>query len=441
MAVTESPQRAQVVGALACQRNSYLKSLETEVVSCEKRPPPTAKKPAKGKSAEPNGDSQVETWLIEFADSALFPEGGGQPSDYGTVTLLSESSETPIPIEFVERVGLRCVYHSPQPLSPGDRVRQDVDFQRRWDHMQQHTGQHLLSAVMDTYENLNTLGWGMGKSGAMNYVDLPRKPTESELQAVQARCNEIIRSSLPITVETPDDAKVHKMPEDYDQSKGVVRVIRIGDIDSNTCCGTHLSQTSHISLILLHHGESVHGKNYRLYFSVGDRAIGIATASIGAMSTVSKLLSCRNNADEVVQNVKKSQDSVSELKKREKKLLADIAQFEADAARTKLKTSKSVWIHRADGNADFVKWVSVNIKEAVASSGGVVVIATGEEKQGGQLVIFGEKAGVEGLVSKVKELVKDVKGGGGGEKWQGKVSAWEKGALGALKDLVEGYSP
>ncbi|KAI8190594.1 hypothetical protein K4K48_012225 [Colletotrichum sp. SAR 10_66] len=381
MAVTESTKRPEVVGALACQRNSYLKTLEAEVISCEKRPPPVAKKNGgKDKSKESNGVDKSEMWLIEFDDSVLFPEGGGQPSDHGTITLPAGDSETPIPIKFVERVGLRCVYHSPQPLSPGDRVRQEVDFQRRWDHMQQHTGQHLLSAVMDTHENLNTLGWGMGKSGAMNYVDLPRKPTDAELQAIQARCTEIIRSSLPITVETPDDAKVHKMPEDYDRSKGVVRVIRIGDIDRNTA------------------------------------------------------------PQEVVQTVKRTQETSSELKKREKKLLADIAQFEAEAAKTKLEASKAVWVHRGDGNADFVKVVTVNVKDALAASGGLVVVATGEDKQGGQLVVLGQKAGVEALVPKIKELVKDVKGGGAGDKWQGKVTTWDKGVLVSLKDLIEGFS-
>ncbi|KAI8270510.1 threonyl and Alanyl tRNA synthetase second additional domain-containing protein [Colletotrichum sp. SAR11_239] len=381
MAVTESTKRPEVVGALACQRNSYLKTLEAEVISCEKRPPPAAKKNGgKDKSKESNGVDKSEMWLIEFDDSVLFPEGGGQPSDHGTITLLAGDSETPIPIEFVERVGLRCVYHSPQPLSPGDRVRQEVDFQRRWDHMQQHTGQHLLSAVMDTHENLNTLGWGMGKSGAMNYVDLPRKPTDAELQAIQARCTEIIRSSLPITVETPDDAKVHKMPEDYDQSKGVVRVIRIGDIDRNTA------------------------------------------------------------PQEVIQTVKRTQETASELKKREKKLLADIAQFEAEAAKTKLQASKAVWVHRGDGNADFVKVVTVNVKNALVAPGGLVVVATGEDKQGGQLVVLGQKAGIEALVPKIKELVKDVKGGGAGDKWQGKVTTWDKGVLVSLKELVEGFS-
>ncbi|KAK6223065.1 threonyl and Alanyl tRNA synthetase second additional domain-containing protein [Colletotrichum tabaci] len=451
MAVTESTRVAQVVGALACQTQSYLKTLEAEVISCEKRPPPTAVKKNgskdKNKPADAADGSSAETWLIEFADSVLFPEGGGQPSDHGTITPLipdvedatAAAAADPIPIQFVERVGLRCVYHSPRPLTPGERVRQEVDFRRRWDHMQQHTGQHLLSAVMKAHDGgLDTLGWGMGKGGAMNYVDLPRRPSEAEIQGIQARCNEIVRSGLPITVETPEDAKVHKMPGDYDQSKGVVRVIRIGDIDRNTCCGTHLSQTSHISLILIHHGEPVHGTNFRLYFSAGDRAIDLATASIGAMGSVSRLLSCKNAVEEVVQGVRALQGSVAELKRREKKLLSDVAEFEADSARARLQAGKSVWVHRADGNADFVKWVTAGVKDAVAARGGVVVVATGEEKKSGQLVVLGEKGGVEAMVPRIKDIVTGVKGGGAGDKWQGKVVAWEKGNLEALKSLVEG---
>lgn len=139
----------------------------------------------------------------------------------------------------------------------------------------------------------------------------------------------------------------------------------------------------------------------------------------------------------MVQSVKSTQSSATDLKKKEKKLLAEIAEFEAEAAKAKLQTKKSVWVHRADGNADFVKWITVNVKDAVATSGGIVVVATGEEKKSGQLIVLGEKAGVEALVTKIKELVKGVKGGGAGDKWQGKVAAWDKGTLEALKELVE----
>jgi misacylated tRNA(Ala) deacylase len=144
-----------------------------------------------------------------------------------------EKPEEKIPINFVERQGLRCVCHSPTPLPVGSLAQQEIDFDRRWDHMQQHTGQHLLSAIMDTYENLETLGWGMAPRGEMNYVELPRKPSPAEIQEIQNKCNEAIRANHTITVETPEDVDAPKLPGDYDKEKGVVRIIKIGDIDSN----------------------------------------------------------------------------------------------------------------------------------------------------------------------------------------------------------------
>jgi misacylated tRNA(Ala) deacylase len=247
MAHPEQTNKGRVVGDLSCQLDSYLKTLDTEVISCEKAP----KHAHKSKKSSRHSHSHDE-WLIECADSVLFPEGftlllfkardeftnrrlgGGQPSDHGTITPLSGSDQTPIPIKNAQRQGLRCIIYSPKPLSPGDRIRQEVDWKRRWDHMQQHTGQHLLSAVMQNRHDLKTLGWGMGAADTMNYVDLQRKPTEEEIQAIQNECAELIRENLPIRVETPDDAKHDKLPGDYDKSDGVVRVIHIGDLDTNT---------------------------------------------------------------------------------------------------------------------------------------------------------------------------------------------------------------
>ena len=73
----------------------------------------------------------------------------------------------------------------------------------------------------------------MGAASEMNYVELPRKPSEAEIAAIQMECNEKIRENIGITVETPDDVVGEKLPEDYDKEKGVVRVIRIGNLDAN----------------------------------------------------------------------------------------------------------------------------------------------------------------------------------------------------------------
>jgi misacylated tRNA(Ala) deacylase len=431
-----------IVGALSCQKDSYLQTLDTQVISCtEHVPTPTLSTKAKKGKSTPDAEKTAEnttstaskSYLIEFADSVLFPEGGGQPTDHGSLTPLSTSSSSTIPITNLQRHGLRCIAFSPQPLEPGTPVRQQVDFTRRWDLMQQHTGQHLLSAILDTM-GLETLSWSMGSASEMNYLELPRKPSEEEISSIQAQCIQAIRDNYPITVETPGDVKADSLPTDYDKEKGVVRFVKIGDMDYNACCGTHMKQTAHISLILLHHTQSVRGTNCRLFFSCGDRAIGLANESINALRKIGVSMSLGSKPAEVQANVAKLGEAVAEGRRREKKLLAEVAKFEGDRVKAVLEAGKRGWCYRATDGLDFLNLVAFEIKDAVKE--GVVVLTSGEEKKMGSIVIMGEPALVDALATKVKEVVSSVKGGGKG-KWQGKVTEWKASELEALRKAVE----
>lgn len=434
-----------IVGALRCQKDSYLQVFETEVVFCDEYTPPKspqrATKPQTKKSTDPSkvrdsgNEAQSKTWLIEFADSVLFPEGGGQPTDHGSITPLSSAESIPIPISSIQRHGLRCLHFSPTPLVPGTKVRQTVDFPRRWDHMQQHTGQHLLSAIMDGMD-LPTLGWNMGAAGEINYVELPRKPSDDEIRLVQENCNSAIRENVAITVETPGGKGSDSLPDDYDSEKGVVRFIKIGDLDYNACCGTHLRQTSHIGLILLHHTTSVRGTNCRLFFTAGDRAIKMATESINGLRNIAVSLSSSAAPADVATGVQRLGEQVSEARKKEKKMLAEIAAFEAQRIKTYIETHERVFSYRATDGLDFINAVVFDIKDAVKERG-VAVLCSGEVKTAGSLVICGKPEIVESVAAKVKEMVKTAKGGGKGEKWQGKVTEWQKGEIEALRNLME----
>ncbi|CAF3492700.1 unnamed protein product [Fusarium graminearum] len=346
---------------------------------------------------------------------------GGQPCDHGTITPLSGEDLAPIPITNVQREGLRCIIHSAKPIAPGTEVRQEIDWKRRWDHMQQHTGQHLLSAVMMKNHELKTLGWGMGTDGGFNYVDLQRKPTDEEMQAIQMECAEKIRENLSIKVDTPDNAKDHKLPGDYDK-----------------CCGTHLAQTSHISLIILGSTQSVHGKNCRLSFIAGDRGINLASSSVSAINTIAKMMSVSSNPTEVVTRATALSDSVTDLKRSERKLLLEVAKFESEhAIRSIVQNKMNAYIHRYEGSTDFINKIIGETRDFLEGTEFVVVIAIGEPKGGGPVVIVGDKVAVDAMAKKVKSVVKDIKGGGTGGKWQGKVKEWTNAELVALKDVVE----
>lgn len=434
-----------IVGALSCQKDSYLQTLETEVISCDEYIPPEGNlqngKSKSKKSTDPlkvNGHTEStaqRTWMIEFADSVLFPEGGGQHTDHGFITPLGLKGMSAIPIENIQRHGLRCVHFSQTPLEIGTKVRQTVYFARRWDLMQQHTGQHLLSAIMDGMD-LPTLGWSMGQAMELNYVELPRKPTDAEIILIQQKCNATIRENLPVTVETPQGKGSESLPADYDGEKGVVRFIKIGDLDYNACCGTHLKQTSHIGLILLHHTQSVRGTNCRLFFTAGDRAINMATNSINGLRNIALSLSSGAAPEEVAAKIQSLSEQFSEGRKREKRMLAEIAKFEARQIKETLQCVVGAFCHRPDDGLDLINLVIIEIRDALKGNG-VVVLCTGNTKTSGSLVITGKAELVERLSARVKDIVKSAKGGGKGEKWQGKVTEWQKGEIEALRTAVE----
>lgn len=423
-----------------------MQSLNTQVVSCIEYTLPkqaaivkskTKKATDPGKTLDNNNNNTAsqKTWLLEFTDSVLFPEGGGQPTDHGTLTPLSGESGEAIPLTNLQRHGLRCIAFSPKPLDPGTPVRQDVDFKRRWDLMQQHTGQHLLSAIMDTMQ-IETVGWAMGSAADMNYVELSRKPSEEEYKTIQQRCTSTIRENLTISVETPGaGVKADSLPDDYDKEKGVVRFIKIGDLDYNACCGTHLKQTSHISLILLHHTQTIRGTNCRLFFTCGDRAITLATSSINSIRNMAVSLSSGSTATDVESTVKRLGESLADARRKERKILAEIAKIEGARIITNLQSGKNGWCHRPTDGLDFINLVVIEVKDAVKEKGAVVLLS-GQEKEVGSIMIIGEATLVDKLAAKVKETVTTVKGGGKG-RWQGKVTEWKKGEIEALRKAVE----
>ncbi|KAJ2796533.1 hypothetical protein H4S07_006194, partial [Coemansia furcata] len=125
----------KAVGLLACQQTPFLQELDTYVLSCSDKP-----------------DSEG-LYCVELADTVIFPEGGGQPSDTGCIS--------GVPVMHAKRDGLRAIHYVPAPIPAGTSVHVEVDFKRRLDHMQQHSGQHLLSAVLRKDWGLETVSWNL----------------------------------------------------------------------------------------------------------------------------------------------------------------------------------------------------------------------------------------------------------------------------------------
>lgn len=199
--------------------------------------------------------------------TAFYPEGGGQPSDLGTL------DGNPVSYVYQEETSIwHVVTSSAQGFSAGDEVAGVLDWPRRFDHMQQHLGQHILSAVFDHEYEARTIGFHLGKHHVT--IDLNKGPfTQNELEEVELTVNDIVFENLEVMSTLVSDEVYHAM--DLRKSPDIaneIRLVKIPDKDVCACSGTHPKSTGEVGLIKILKSEAYKG-GCRLTFLCGRRAL------------------------------------------------------------------------------------------------------------------------------------------------------------------------
>jgi len=222
--------------------------------------------------------------------SAFYPTSGGQPADRG---LLGGKSV----LDVVEREEDGAVVHVLSEPLEDNRVDGQVAWGRRFDHMQQHTGQHVLSAAFEKVLGAHTVGFHLGAE--VSTIDVDQADLETEaLHPVEARANEVIWGDRQINVELVDrDALTGTGIELPPDLAGPVRLVTIGGVppsqtqpfDVNPCGGTHVARTGEIGLIKIA-GVEHRGEDTRIEFLCGRRALRDYQRKLRMASTLSRLL-------------------------------------------------------------------------------------------------------------------------------------------------------
>jgi alanyl-tRNA synthetase len=235
-------------------------------------------------------------WQIALDQSAFYPTSGGQPHDTGLLTAMSSGGALlEAPILAVEEDEQGEVWHTtPKPLSAGTAVRGYVDWSRRRDHMQQHSGQHLLSAIVYRQLGAATVSFHLGEMTST--IDLAREAiSPEELERVEDAVNEIIAENRPVTMRTipRQEAEMllaagtlRKLPE----REGEIRLIEIDEIDLNACGGTHVQATGQIGGLLIRGTERMR-QGVRVEFVCGLRAAVTARRDLGTLTHAATALS------------------------------------------------------------------------------------------------------------------------------------------------------
>ena len=243
--------------------------------------------------------------------TAFYPASGGQPFDLGSIG--------GVPVREVVDEGDRIAHVLATPLAAGP-VECSIDWTRRFDHMQQHTGQHLLSAVFEELFHLRTVSFHLGAESAT--IDLEGGPVDARiLSAVETRANQLVweNRAVSVTYEKADSAQgLRKAPG----REGTLRIVSIDRLDRSACGGTHVRATGEIGAVLLRKVEKVR-QTVRVEFLCGGRAVRRARADYEALNRTAQLFS--SSLDEVPAVVAAQMEAARAAEKVRRKLEIELA--------------------------------------------------------------------------------------------------------------------
>jgi alanyl-tRNA synthetase len=275
-------------------------------------------------------EEQGDHALVSLDRSAFYPTSGGQNFDTGEIFGIANGSRVRV-IEVQEQEKTGDIVHRiecpPGWLKPGVPVRGEVDATRRRDHMQQHSGQHVLSAAFERLYSLATVSFHMG--GDYCSIDLATdKVNPQQIEAAERLANEIIAEDRPVEIRfaTPDEARtmgVRKIPPAVREK---LRLIDIRDFDLNACGGTHVRSTGQIGAILLRKTEKVK-QGMRVEFVCGLRAVSTARRDFQTLTDAAALFSTQ--LWELPQQARKSADEIKIAQKAQHRLLEEVAELTA----------------------------------------------------------------------------------------------------------------
>jgi alanyl-tRNA synthetase len=381
--------------------------------------------------------TQLSTRIVETGTDGLrpfavldetifYPEGGGQPADHGEI----EGEDVAAVVDVQKKEG-SVRHYLDRPLAAGPATAR-LDWTRRFDHMQQHTGQHLLTAVAADQFRWETTAFHLGTE--LCDIEVDAAPLGApDLASLEEAVAVEIRAARPVTARRVEAAELERLPIRTrglpDGHTGDIRLVEIAGVDLNTCGGTHLRTTAEIEVIKLLGTEAIRGGT-RLFFVAGGRV----RRRLGAHEARNAGLRSILGAPDVglVAAAEAKLDQLQEAQRRARSLEEELIAVLVDSA---AKAPGAAFVRRFDGKGgDFLQRLARHL--AAAAPLKTVLLASTDGEEHFFALGLGEKADVD-----VQRLGKEVvallggRGGGSGRVFQGKAPSLARFA--EAKRLVE----
>jgi alanyl-tRNA synthetase len=348
--------------------------------------------------------------------TAFYPTSGGQIFDTGWIHLASNGDENnKLRITEVAEHGDGTILHmleNPTAIQKGSRVRGLIDVERRRDHMQQHSGQHVLSAAFVRLFDMPTVSFHMGQESCS--IDLDTKNlAAAQVEAAEGLANDVVFENRAVGIRfvTQEEARglgLRKLPP-VEREK--LRLIDVHDFDLSACGGTHVSATGQIGCILLRKTEKVR-QGWRVEFVCGKRSVAAARRDYSTLAESAGLLS--SHLWDIPQQVRKVQEESRAQRKLREELLEELADFEAARLLAEApKNGRRVMVRIfPDRDLMFVKLLAQRLTRR--STEVVALLGTTTEPP---TLVFAQSAGQSfDMGALMKEALAKLGGRGGGSK-------------------------
>jgi alanyl-tRNA synthetase len=331
--------------------------------------------------------------------TAFYPTSGGQPFDTGqlggrpVIEVLDDEAE---------------IVHVIEGAAPGGALTGRIDWPRRFEHMQQHTGQHLLSAAIDQVCGVRTESFHLG--GVSATIDLARELTLAEIAEAEDLANTVVWEDRPVAIRFVDaeDSSALQLRKESART-GTLRIIDVDGFDVSACGGTHVARTGAIGIIAVSGWERLRGGT-RLEFRCGVRALRSHRLLRDTVAAGSRLLSTAS--DDLPQGIDRLQQDARDLRRRVKDLEGRLAGFEADAV-----AGRAADLHGFRVVAEAVPDADMNalktIALAVASRPGHIVVLLTASSPASVIVARAPNVPVD-CARVLKQLIAHFGGKGGG---------------------------
>lgn len=339
--------------------------------------------------------------------TAFFPGGGGQFCDLGTI----EGQQV---LEVYEEAGV--IYHvvDKKPIKL-HKLKCEIDWERRKEGMDQHLAQHVLSGCFYKLFNANTVGFHMGRE--ISTVDIEGILDEETIRKAERAANEVVGENIQVEFLVPERKELKKMGlrRALPNTNEEIRIVKIGDLDINACCGVHPASTIELRMIKIRRWEKHKGAT-RIEYVAGKRAVEDFYKKDSFTTSVCRFLNA--SEEEAINGIKNLNDKLKETLDRNKKLSEEVAAYEVKDMISQGEKLQDITAVKKIYRGEDLKYVNKVVSKVVEGGKTIALFAVTNEERAN--LIFAASQDINNI--SMNELLKDaitlIDGKGGGSNYQ-----------------------